>query len=724
MSEEEWVFFIIMVCAGILAAVVIINNAFSVQTFWARVIRSRNPPTPEALIKAHTTHQQFYFHTNQRLFETTYVSFYLFVLSFIGILVMNALILMQDLAKEETDECLLRLFYITVFLLISRWYYRQESSSTTAQHLIAILSGVIIIDFVHLLSGVDYVQVSVLLILLWVWMIGVLRAVLSYKVNYARDVAFSFGIPFAVIYYLVRADANAVLLIIAPLFVLPLREFLTKSTEYAILQKFFPNPLPFNRDQPNSFFNDIMYSLFPRQPFAACSVWEVLFWFSMTPVVLVPVTLYVQGREEKIQQWHHHIVEWSQNEYVLDPETVADRMGLTLVDTYPLLNELTETGELTVYKGQKGLLYGLPPSGEMNAFIKKLNLQKTNLPQKDRDLLEYIVGKQRMIPPKTVLLSIIKRDNTVEVSVEPAGGTISALVPSIIMTDTALEEVSCDINRLIGMTVDTLGLFEHYIIKNPGAFLPLLQKKGTQLLAHAVPESMRDYLDEMNHIVLETNINDTPFELMWDNHFFAVKYAVGRRLKVSGPVCMTREDVERIRALIIADPAGDLKDAVTECDYITDELNKIIDTDYLIQREATCERVADFIQSGYTLIHYAGHVDEKGLQLSNGWLDSFTIQQIVKGSPLVFINGCQSAGRATTALAEAFLQAGAVGYIGSVWDIHDVAAAHLAVDFYTNSLHHHTIGEALRMAKESALQKRSIAWACFVLFGDPTLQLI
>jgi CHAT domain-containing protein len=74
-------------------------------------------------------------------------------------------------------------------------------------------------------------------------------------------------------------------------------------------------------------------------------------------------------------------------------------------------------------------------------------------------------------------------------------------------------------------------------------------------------------------------------------------------------------------------------------------------------------------------------------------------------------------------VAEAFLRGGAIGYIGSVWDIHDTAAAQLAVDFYMNS-RLHSMGEALRKAKEKAYQERNIAWLCFVLFGDPTLQLI
>jgi hypothetical protein len=725
MNEEEWIFLIIVISGGVLAGAVIINDLFSLQKFWARLLRSRNPPTPETIAKAYTRHQRFYHHTHQRLFSTTYVSFYLFGLSFLGIMCMNAFIFFQDLTTGsdfKTDERLLRLGYIFFFFLWSRWCYRQESHYTTLHKLVAILSCVIIIDLVHLITGADYVQVTVILVLFWVWIIGVSRAVMNYEVDYARDIAFSAGIPVAVMYYLITANAGVILLIIAPLFVLALGEFITNSKKYSRIERMF-NRLPFKSFQPHSFRKDVLYSMSPWETFAECSFWEVLFWFSLTPVVLIPVTLYLQSREEQLHKQHDAIMKWSQNEYVLDPETVADRLGLTLEDTYPLLNEITEEGKLTLYESPHGLRYGLPPSEEMDAIIKKVNLRKTELPQKDRDLLEYLIGKRRIVPPKIVLLSVTKRTEGVEVSTERVGGTISALKFSTFAdTGKSLERVSHDINSIIGTAVQTLSYFGHY---TTDTFFSSLQEKGKELLKTVIPEKMLETL-EMSHLILETNCNDIPFELMWADQFFAVKYAIGRRLRISGtvkPEMNSAEDVERLRALIIADPTSNLREAIRECDYLEAQLSRLVDTCYIQQTEATCTAVRDHLRSGYTIIHYAGHITESGLLLSDGVLDSAAIQKTCRGRPIVFANGCKSAGMINTRLAEAFLQGGAVGYIGSFWDIHDVAAAQLAIDFYIYSLHY-TIGEALRMAKEKAFQKNNSAWVCFVLFGDPTLRLI
>ncbi len=725
MNEEEWIFAALAIGGGLLGAAVVINDVFSLQKFWARRIRSRKPPPPEKIAQAHTRHQRFYHHTNQRLFSTTYVSFYLFALSFWGMLFINAFILIQDILQGvdyNTDGRLLRLFYILFFFVLSRWYYRQEHRYTTAHKLMAILCGVIMIDLVHLLTGADYIQVATVLLLFWAWMIGILRAVLSYEVNYARDVAFSAGIPFAVVYFLLRTDGVILLLVLSPVVILAFREFITKSDDYHMLERFF-GELPFTPVQPNSFLEDLQCTVFPVH-LAGCSVVEILFWGFMAPVVLVPVTLYLQSREEQLQKWQDDIIQWSQDEYVITPETAADRLGILLEDTYPLLNELTAQKRLTLYESPQGLVYGLPPSEEMDAFIEKVNLRKTELPQKDRDLLEYVIRKQRITPPTTALLSIMKRDRKIETSVESAGGTISALTfSSLLDTGEKVDRISKSITTLVKGTVGALGLFGHFQLKNPDVFLSLLQQNGEELFRSAIPQEMVDKLD-ISHVVLETNADDIPFELMWSDTVFALKYAIGRRLRVTGSQRTRTEDIETFRALIIAGPERKLKGITRECEYLSTDLDRLIEVQYI--ETATCDDVVECLRAGYTIIHYAGHVKESGLLLADGILDAGMIQRNLRGRPIVFINGCKSAGVAHThaGLASAFLLSGAVGYIGSLWDIHDEAAALLASDFYTACLQRYTVGEALRNAKENAFHRNSVAWLCFVLFGDPTLQLI
>ncbi|MBU7019643.1 MAG: CHAT domain-containing protein [Theionarchaea archaeon] len=726
MSEEEFQFAVVLIGAGVLAAVVIINDMFSIHTLWIRLLRSRKPPTPYALVNALAKHHQFYHHTHHRFFQTTYVSFYLFALSFLGLLVMGGAIIIQDILNgslRTADDRLMRLTFLLFFFLMSRWYYRQEHHYVTAHKLVAILSCVILIDFVHLITNRGYLELVLILVIFWVWVGGILAAIMRFEVSYRRDVGFSMGIPLAVLYYMLRTDGWVLVLILFPPFVFAVLEFLKKSElDFNYMKRFLPNPLPFFPVQSTSFCSDVVLSYSPATAFGGCSAIEILFWASMTPIVLIPVNQYLQSREEQLKQWHEDIVTWGRNEYVLEPEIVADRLGLRLEDTYPLLNELKEEGELAVYEGPKGLVYGLQPSAEMDAFVEKLNLKRTELPESDRDLLDYVMGKSRVRAPKSVLLSVLSRGDEVEVSLEPAGGTLSAVVPTVIIGNVdELRQYAEDINRFMNYI---LGFLKHktYTVDTP-AFIDRLKHEGESLYERVLGES--SYQDDISHIALETDLIDVPFELMWHRTFFALQYGVGRRLRTRGPLVLNApHPMEKHRALILADPDGTLDETVRECDYLADALSRLVDTDYIKQEEVTTEKVRTLLHTGYTIIHYAGHVTQQGLELSDAALKGSVIMRHLVGAPLVFVNGCRSAGVLTTPLAEAFLQGGALGYLGSLWDVHDIPAAQLAVDFYKHCLHHHTIGEALQKAKKTAFDNSNIAWTCFVLFGDPTLHLI
>jgi hypothetical protein len=728
MNQEEWEFTVILMGAAILATAVIVNDMFSLGKFWARRIRRKNPPTPEVLAQAHTRHQRFYHQTGLRLISITYISYYLFVLSFLGLLVIYGILILQNIlggGREDADELSLRLFYIVFFFLISRWYYRQEHHYITGHKLILILMGVLMIDFVHLLTHKEYLEVLFSLLILWLWTGGILRAILRYEVNYSRDIAYSLGLPCAALSVLFFPTSSGLLLILIPLFVFAAWEWVKGSeSPFEIVKKYIPNQLPFLSRQPSTFVGDISQVLGVTRTFAGISPWEVLYWGLLTPVVLIPVTLYLQGREEQLVQYRDDIMEWAHNEYILDPETVADRFGLTLEDTYPFLNELVGDRKLQLYETLQGLRYGLLSSEEMDSFINRFGLHKIGLIQKDRDFLDYLWEKQRINPPKAILLSALNRSGSVEISTELVGGNISPMKTSLSIPADKVEEAAHDLSRRVEETLGTLGYFGKSEL-SAHMYLEKIKSAGNQLLGQLLPQSFQEELS-MHHLVIETDMHDIPFELMCSDITFALHYAMGRRLRMreSGvPITPSGgKDVATSRALIIADPEDNLTAALRECDYLYDELDNLLDVHYLTGSMATVEAISACFQEGYSIIHYAGHAGPHGLQLADGELNSSNFHTCLRGRPLVFINGCNSAG-ANAQIAESFLRGGSIGYIGSVWEIHDISAARFAINFYSYTVQY-TIGEALRMAKEKAFREENIAWLCFILFGDPTLSLI
>src|SRR5438876_867292 len=110
----------------------------------------------------------------------------------------------------------------------------------------------------------------------------------------------------------------------------------------------------------------------------------------------------------------------------------------------------------------------------------------------------------------------------------------------------------------------------------------------------------------------------------------------------------------------------------------------------------------------------SNNADMSGLLLGrHELLFAQKIRRLLEGQPLVFLNACETSCTANErepqcvtsylqvpaeGLASAFMYGGAVGVIGALWPIYDGPAADFAIEFYTQVLEGHAIGEAMRRA--------------------------
>ena len=136
------------------------------------------------------------------------------------------------------------------------------------------------------------------------------------------------------------------------------------------------------------------------------------------------------------------------------------------------------------------------------------------------------------------------------------------------------------------------------------------------------------------------------------------------------------------------------------------------------------------------VIHFAGHgvydaasPKRAGLVFRAGVLGVRDLKVPLAGMPIVFANACDSARVATelesgwSGVAAAFIELGAVNYLGSLWPIFDEGSRRVAEMFYDGVCRGETIGEALRAARQDAFQRSDLTWAAFVLFGCPRTRL-
>ena len=252
-----------------------------------------------------------------------------------------------------------------------------------------------------------------------------------------------------------------------------------------------------------------------------------------------------------------------------------------------------------------------------------------------------------------------------------------------------------------------------------------LKRMGTVIYKKFIP---RDFAQKLVHhyIVLEAEDVQIPWELMYSDQFFALKYAISRRVKSEKAPEIYNVKKREKKALIIADPTGTMPEAVTECDYLRKTLQPHFTITYLKPEEARKVDVMYHLSQNYDIIHYAGELKESPcLPVYMDVITCAEIERTLEGSPIVFLNGCSSAktfSHSIEGLAKVFLQRGALSFIGSLWSIHDRKAAKIAAEFYKSCLSY-PVGEALRLSREKCYSSEDITWAAFIMYGDPKLNL-
>ncbi|MCW5853383.1 MAG: CHAT domain-containing protein [Anaerolineae bacterium] len=288
---------------------------------------------------------------------------------------------------------------------------------------------------------------------------------------------------------------------------------------------------------------------------------------------------------------------------------------------------------------------------------------------------------------------------------------------------------------------------------------------GDQMYRLSIPEAMQTYFRENRcSITVTTNDLELPWELMayklkdGKTTFLCLDRAIARMpMGRAFPRSFTRPTItdRKVRFLLIADPMADLPKAADEVDILEKNLRQLwgdrIEITTLRKGEATGEALNRLLRGGTVdVIHYAGHAffDEKDSDLSGLVLHdrelflAQKIRRLLEGRPLVFLNACESGlarneappqdaalsylQRPAEGLASAFIYGGAIGCIGSLWPVYDRYAAQFATTFYDLVLQGYRLGEAMRRARLDiyATNPEPVTWAAYVLYGDPTLQLI
>ncbi len=275
-----------------------------------------------------------------------------------------------------------------------------------------------------------------------------------------------------------------------------------------------------------------------------------------------------------------------------------------------------------------------------------------------------------------------------------------------------------------------------------------LEELGRFMFNFLLPPSLKRWLQQLPEgtaVLLATNDTNLPWELLHDGHdFLALKYAIGRQLLTPTPPNQqtTLDKSNEMRFLFITNPTGELEEADKEVYKLIDLCDRAPEN--IAARQISHSRankaviLAAFGSGQYDFIHYSGHATPNGLCLADGLLSFAELTQVLSGQPCVFLNGCQSAAEERTPqtlpfsglnvqnLATAFIMHGARLFIGALWELFDVSSREFAEKFYALILNGIAVGEALRQSRKAlyAARPNDPLWASYVLYGDPTEQIV
>lgn len=278
----------------------------------------------------------------------------------------------------------------------------------------------------------------------------------------------------------------------------------------------------------------------------------------------------------------------------------------------------------------------------------------------------------------------------------------------------------------------------------------LLETKGSYLFSTLIPEALRSVLwnirDRITRIRIDSEEPHIPWELIRlsgpdvDGTIvegkFLCEYEVSRW--IPGPGLHSQLTLKDFAVVI--PPDSGLASAQEEKTY----LSGLATGDRKVTEvPSTVPGVLDALAAGtHDVWHFSGHGSVKddqdpnraAIQLAEGQL--LTPEQISgrqanlgRAQPLIFINACQ-VGRAAMSLtdlggwARQFLHAGAAGFVGAMWNVHDNPARDFARTFYGALLEGTTVGGATLKARQQIKQYQDATWLAYTVYGHPSAALV
>jgi CHAT domain-containing protein len=309
----------------------------------------------------------------------------------------------------------------------------------------------------------------------------------------------------------------------------------------------------------------------------------------------------------------------------------------------------------------------------------------------------------------------------------------------------------------------------------------IFMEQARLLYDYVLPKEVKEWISDQDSrcpfwLMMDDKLVEIPWELLHDGEMMlGLRYSMGRY--VNTPIKSYRikkRSVIPIPSKLMA--VGHVTDNLEAVAGEVSAIRNILEPEKDVIEVTTSTRNInkEFVKLAlrdYDVFHFAGHSLKSKWILSDGKLGPDDIEKIVAPSQtmpiVVFANTCSSGKivskneeKETYNIAYAFILAGVCCYIGSLWKIIDGQAKAFAEMFYKSLFYPRetieetfleteldlytgketqgvrkkrkyvergsTVGLALRDARREYIKcfgEKSLMWAAYVLYGDPTISL-
>jgi len=137
----------------------------------------------------------------------------------------------------------------------------------------------------------------------------------------------------------------------------------------------------------------------------------------------------------------------------------------------------------------------------------------------------------------------------------------------------------------------------------------------------------------------------------------------------------------------------------------------LFDFDVTIHSSLTRAELREVLTAETDLVHYIGHVDQRGLQATDGYLDAHTIDDV--GTTAFVLNGCRSFRQ-----GQALIDAGAISGIVTLEEVHNSLATEVGTNIARLLNRGWPLDMAVELVKDDALVGRH-----YIVIGDGSVEI-